>query len=91
MLILDHVVQLTMFILRSLTIYSTAKTLLAGQNSDNRYVTEAFVDGLTARVNLYAGNWAPAAAAAQDAIDNFPNPLENAGTGVANYVRRRNR
>lgn len=62
---------------------STAKTLLAGQNSDNRYVTEAFVDGMTARVNLYAGNWGPAAAAAQDAIDNFPNPLENTAAGVA--------
>lgn len=54
---------------------STAKTLLAGRNSDNTYITEAFVDGLTARVNLYAGNWGAAASAAQDAIDNFPGDL----------------
>ena len=62
---------------------STAKTLLSGVNSDNRYVTEAFVDGLTARVNLYAGNWGAAATAAQNAIDNFPNSLENTADGVA--------
>jgi len=62
---------------------STAKTLLSGVNSDNRFVTEAFVDGLTARVNLYAGNWGPAAAAAQDAIDNFPGSLVSTATGVA--------
>ncbi|MBD3616390.1 MAG: RagB/SusD family nutrient uptake outer membrane protein [Gracilimonas sp.] len=63
---------------------STAKTLLSGVNSDNRYVTEAFVDGLTARVNLYAGNWAEAATAAQNAINNFPGALETTATGVAN-------
>lgn len=63
---------------------STAKGLLSGVNSDNRFVTEAFVDGLTARVNLYAGNWDAAANAAQDAIDNFPGTLENTEDGVAN-------
>ncbi|HEX6982919.1 MAG TPA: RagB/SusD family nutrient uptake outer membrane protein [Balneolaceae bacterium] len=47
-----------------------AKTLLEGYNSDNTYITEAFVDGLTARVNLYAGNWAAADAAATEAIAN---------------------
>jgi hypothetical protein len=49
-----------------------AKTLLAGQNDDNTLVTEAFVDGLTARVNLYAGNYSAAATAAQAAIANAP-------------------
>ncbi|WP_103665539.1 RagB/SusD family nutrient uptake outer membrane protein [Gracilimonas amylolytica] len=68
---------------------STAKTLLAGRNSDNRYITEAFVDGLTARVNLYAGNWGAAATAAQNAIDNFPNSLENTATGVADMFDER--
>lgn len=68
---------------------STAKTLLSGVNSDNRYVTEAFVDGLTARVNLYAGNWGAAATAAQNAIDNFPNPLENTAAGVADMFDER--
>jgi hypothetical protein len=62
---------------------STAKTILGGVNSDNRFITEAFVDGLTARVNLYAGNWGAAATAAQNAIDNFPGTLENTATGVA--------
>lgn len=54
---------------------SSAKTLLAGRNSNNTYITEAFVDGLTARVNLYAGNWGAAATAAQNAINNFPGSL----------------
>lgn len=49
-----------------------AKALLAGQNGDNSRVTEAFVDGLTARVNLYAGNYADAATAAQAGIANGP-------------------
>lgn len=66
-----------------LTDLSSAKSILSGVNSDNRYVTEAFVDGLTARVNLYAGNWAAAATAAQNAINNFPNSLQNTATGVA--------
>lgn len=59
-----------------------AKTLLAGQNDDNTRVTEAFVDGLTARVNLYAGNYADAAAAAQAGIANAPALVES-GSGVA--------
>jgi len=62
---------------------STAKTLLAGVNADNTFVTEAFVDGLTARVNLYAGNWDAAATAAQAAINNFPATLQDTGGGVA--------
>lgn len=59
-----------------------AKTLLAGQNDDNTRVTEAFVDGLTARVNLYAGNYAAAATAAQAGIANAPALVDSEG-GVA--------
>ena len=61
----------------------TAKTLLAGVNDDNTRITEAFVDGMIARVNLYAGNWGPAAAAAQDAIINSGRELENDADGIA--------
>lgn len=62
---------------------SEAKTLLTGINSDNTFVTEAFVDGLTARVNLYAGNWAEAAQAAQDAIANSGRSLADEEDDVA--------
>lgn len=62
---------------------NSAKTLLAGVNSDNTYATEAFVDGLSARVNLYAGNWGPAATAAQSAINNSGRSLEDTDGGVA--------
>ncbi len=61
-----------------------AKTLLAGVNANNTYATEAFADGVAARANLYAGNWAAAATAAQNAINNFPRDLQNTDTGVAN-------
>jgi starch-binding outer membrane protein, SusD/RagB family len=61
-----------------------AKALLAGVNSDNTYITEAFVDALSARVHLYAGNWAEATQAAQDAINNSGRTLENTADGVAN-------
>lgn len=66
-----------------LTDLSDAKGLLAGISGNNTFVTEAFVDGLTARVNLYAGNWADAASAAQDAINNSGLSLENTADGVA--------
>lgn len=62
---------------------SEAKTLLSGINSDETYITEAFVDGLTARVNLYAGNWGAAATAAGNAITNSGLSLEDTQTGVA--------
>lgn len=62
---------------------SEAKSLLSGINDDNTYITEAFVDGLTARVNLYAGNWQAAADAAQNAIANFPGALSNTADAVA--------
>lgn len=60
-----------------------AKALLSGVNTDNSFVTEAFVDGLRARVNLYAGNWGAAATAAQDAITNSGQTLSNTAGGVA--------
>ncbi|MFU8859745.1 MAG: RagB/SusD family nutrient uptake outer membrane protein [Cyclonatronaceae bacterium] len=60
-----------------------AKTLLAGVNANNTFVTEAFVDAVTARVNLYAGNWAAASTAAQAAITNSGRPLVNTADGVA--------
>jgi hypothetical protein len=61
-----------------------AKGLLAGNNSNNTYVTEAFVDGLLARAHLFAGNWSEAASAAQNAINNFPGTLQNTPETVAN-------
>ncbi|MFU8812121.1 MAG: RagB/SusD family nutrient uptake outer membrane protein [Balneolaceae bacterium] len=61
---------------------SEAKRLLSG-TTDNTFVSEPFVDGLIARVNLYAGNWPQAAQAAQDAIDNFTGDLVDDRDGVA--------
>lgn len=61
-----------------------AKTLLAGINSDNANITEAFVDGMLARVNLYAGNWSDASVAAENAINNSGLALQNTASGVAN-------
>lgn len=60
-----------------------AKTLLSGVNTDNRFATEAFVDAVAARVNLYAGNWAAASTAAQAAITNSGKALESTAAGVA--------
>ena len=60
-----------------------AKNLLSGVNSDNTFITEAFVDGLTARVNLYAGNWGAANTAAGNAIANSGRSLETTEDGVA--------
>ncbi len=59
-----------------------AKTLLAGR-TDNRYPTEALVDAITARVELYAGNWQAASDAAQDAINNSGLSLVDTEAGVA--------
>lgn len=61
-----------------------AKSLLSGVNSDNTYVTEAFVDGLLARVNLYAGNWSAAATSADNAIANSPQSLATDSATVVN-------
>lgn len=60
-----------------------AKNLLSGINSDNTFITEAFVDGMIARVNLYAGNWGAANTAAGDAIANSGRSLETTEDGVA--------
>lgn len=61
-----------------------AKTLLSGVNSNKTFITEAYVDGLTARVNLYAGNWDAANSAAQDAINNSGITLSNTAAVIGN-------
>ncbi len=53
-----------------------AKTLLDGRNADRTVITESFVDGLMARVSLYAGEWA-------DAYNHAANALSNAGLSLA--------
>jgi len=62
---------------------SQARSLLAG-TTNNTFANIAFVEGLTARGNLYAGNWSEASAAAQAAIAAFPGSLESTEAGVAN-------
>lgn len=63
-----------------------AQVKLAG-TSNNTFANEAFAHGLSARVNLYAGNWTEAAAAAQTAINLAianGNGLQTTANGVAN-------
>lgn len=60
-----------------------AEGLLAGQ-TDNTRITEAFVHGLKARVNLYAGNWDAADQAAGDAISSSDQSLATEEETVAN-------
>lgn len=62
---------------------SQARSLLAG-TTNSTFANAAFVEGLTARGNLYAGNWSDAAAAAQAAIAAFPGELVSTEAGVAN-------
>lgn len=62
---------------------SEAKSRLAGRTDDTR-ITEAFVDGMIARVNLYSGNWGDADQAASDAITNSGKSLVATEDGVAN-------
>jgi hypothetical protein len=62
---------------------SQARGLLAG-TTNNTFANIAFVEGLTARGNLYAGNWSEASAAAQAAISAFPGSLESTEAGIAN-------
>ncbi|PWN05244.1 RagB/SusD family nutrient uptake outer membrane protein [Rhodohalobacter mucosus] len=62
---------------------SDAKGLLAGVNANNTFVTEAFVDALSARVNLYAGNWGAAVTSAQAAITNSGRSLASTAGDVA--------
>lgn len=61
---------------------SQAKSLLSGV-TDVTTANEAFVDGLTARVNLYAGNWEAASNAADAALNNAPALATDSAT-VAN-------
>lgn len=68
-----------------------AKTLLAtypANNTNNVYANLNFVQGLEARVELYAGNWAAAAAAAQAAITGSGRSLANTATAVAGMFSR---
>jgi hypothetical protein len=67
-----------------------AKTLLAGVNGDNGYATEAFVEGVAARVHLYAGEYSQAAAAAEAAISKSGRSLVATEEGVASMFRGKN-
>ena len=58
-----------------------AKQRLAGV-TERRRMNEAFVDGLRARVELYAGNWDEAEAAAAEAKANFGGSLEDDQAGI---------
>jgi len=60
-----------------------ARGLLAG-TTNNTFANIAFVEGLTARGNLYAGNFSEASSAAQAAINAFGGTLESTEAGVAN-------
>lgn len=71
-----------------LTDLAEAKTLLAANgSSENKFITEAFVDGMLARVHLYAGNWSDASTAAQNAIDNSGLSLVSTAAGIASMFR----
>lgn len=63
---------------------AAARELADNLGSDNSYITRAFIDGLNARVALYAGDWAQAASHAQNAISNFGGSLQDAEGSVAN-------
>lgn len=61
-----------------------ARSLADNLGTNNSFVTLAFIDGLTARGYLYAGDWANAASAAQNAINNSGRTLQDTPGGVAN-------
>ncbi len=67
-----------------------ARGLLSGVNTDNSFVTEAFVVGLAARVNLYAGNWSQAASLAQEAITLSGKSLQATEANVGTMFFKRN-
>lgn len=67
-----------------------AKSLLSGVNADNGYVTEAFVEGIAARVHLYAGEYSQAATAAEAAISKSGRALVATEAGVASMFRGKN-
>lgn len=54
-----------------------------GDAGTNTYASQAFVDGVRARAHLYAGNWANAASAAQDAIANSGGLVSSDSASVA--------
>ena len=64
-----------------------ARSLLSGVNSDNGYVTEAFVEGIAARVHLYAGEYSQAMSAAEAAISKSGRTLVTTEEGVATMFR----
>jgi len=56
------------------------------QNSSNTAITKAYVDGLLARVELYAGNWSAASTAATTALASAASlgaTLQTTSAGVA--------
>ncbi|TVQ67140.1 MAG: RagB/SusD family nutrient uptake outer membrane protein [Balneolaceae bacterium] len=61
-----------------------ARSLADNLGTNNSFITLAFIDGLTARGYLYAGEWANAAQFAQSAINNFGGTLQDTPGGVAN-------
>lgn len=69
---------------------TTAKTLLSGRNADNGYVTEAFVEGLLARVHLYASEYSQAVSAAEAAISKSGRSLVDTEAGVATMFKGKN-
>lgn len=69
---------------------SQAKALLSGVNADNGFVTEAFVEGIAARVHLYAGEYSQAVTAAEAAISKSGRALVASETGVASMFRGKN-
>ena len=67
-----------------------AKTLLSGVNSDNGYVTEAYVEGLRARVLLYNRQWSEAVTAATNAITLSGRSLQATAEDVASMFKKKN-
>lgn len=67
-----------------------ARELLSGVNTDNSFITEAFVVGLTSRVHLYAGNWSQAASLAQEAISLSGKSLQSTETNIGTMFFTRN-
>lgn len=61
-----------------------ARQLSDNLGTNNSFITRAFIDGLNARVALYAGEWAQAATYAQNAISSFGGTLQNTSATVAN-------
>lgn len=67
-----------------------AKTLLAGINADNGFVTEAYVEGLIARVSLYNRQWSNAVTAATNAITLSGRTLQSTADQVGTMFKKKN-